>query len=49
MLIKKETHDSEVFYWKKKLFCSESRKYHVLKDIIKITIVKKILKEEKNI
>lgn len=37
------------FIEKKKLFCSESRKYHVLKDIIKITIVKKILKEEKNI
>ena len=31
------------------MFCSESRKYHVLKDIIKTTIVKKILKEEKNI
>ena len=37
------------FIEKKKLFCSESRKYHVLKDIIKTTIVKKILKEEKNI
>ena len=34
---------------KKNIFCSESRKYHVLKDIFKVTIVKKILKEEKNI
>ena len=37
------------FFIEKKMFCSESRKYHVLKDIIKTTIVKKVLKEEKNI